>query len=97
MDPSPTASPSHRLDGVIILRHAHARDCLDGVVSVGASYSALVFCQYTCRQHQKTLIHCKSCQAISSMRVALFAKTVHNAKALAYVLHIEPLLAHAQC
>ncbi len=48
----------------------------NGVVSVGASYSVLVFCQFGavlkhCRQHQQTLLHCKSCQAISSMRVAL--------------------------
>ncbi len=46
----------------------------NGVVSVCASYSVFVFCQFGavlkhCRQHQQTLLHCKSRQAISSMLV----------------------------
>ncbi len=55
-------------------------------VFVGAAYSALGLLQTDrtlkrCRKHQQTLLRCKSCQAILSMRVTLLhlcAKTAQN-------------------
>ncbi len=58
----------------------------NGAVFVGAAYSALGLpqtdrTQKRCRKHKQTLLRYKSCQAISSMRVALLhlcAKTAQN-------------------
>ncbi len=55
----------------------------NGAVFVGAAYSALGLPQTDrtrkrCRKHKQTLLCYKSCQAISSMRVHLCAKTAQN-------------------